>query len=117
LRGSGQVSVLFIVCVASSAGCVHRASDAKAASAKSDIATLDSAVANFKLDCGRYPTSAEGLAALVRSPKGLEKTWRGPYVMRVPAVDPWGAAYEYRSAGPKFQIKSLGSGSEILGSE
>jgi general secretion pathway protein G len=65
----------------------------------------------FYLDLGRYPTTSEGLAALVQRPGGTTG-WNGPYLAKgyVPK-DPWGHPYIYRSPsehGP-YEIVSLGS--------
>jgi general secretion pathway protein G len=65
----------------------------------------------FYLDLGHYPSTSEGLAALVQRPAG-ETGWNGPYLQKgyVPN-DPWGHPYSYRSPsehGP-YEIVSLGS--------
>ena len=64
----------------------------------------------FHLEVGRYPTTEEGLAALVVEPTGLEN-WQGPYFKKnkVPA-DPWGHDYHYQSPGDhgEYDLYSLG---------
>ncbi len=70
---------------------------ARLAAAANHIANLEVALDLFLVDIGRYPTSAEGLAALLRQPDGLEG-WRGPYVRSL-ANDPWGRPYRYRCPG------------------
>jgi len=62
---------------------------------KTMIETLDSALERFKLDVGRYPSEAEGLAALARKPAGVEN-WQGPYI-KTPYVpkDAWNNDYIY----------------------
>jgi type II secretion system protein G len=64
--------------------------------AMNGAASLRAGLDAFKLDNGRYPTAAEGLAALVAPPVGLN-TWKGPYLdpRRLPATDPWGRPYAY----------------------
>ena len=65
------------------------------------LETLSAALDMFRLDLGRYPTTQEGVAALVAAPGGGGAAgWRGPYVKGagVP-VDPWGRPYLYRSPG------------------
>lgn len=83
----------------------------KAKAAKVQIESLGSALQLYKLDVGRYPTTAEGLKALVERP-GNASTWNGPYLNKreLPA-DPWGKVYEYRSPGEhgEFDIFSLGA--------
>ena len=73
--------------------------ESKAKAAKIQIDSFSSALDLYFLDIGRYPTTSEGLAALVRRP-GSVTTWNGPYLKngQVPA-DPWGHAYVYRSPG------------------
>ena len=79
--------------------------------AKLQIESFGSALDLFYLDAGRYPTSSEGLDALVNRPPGVA-VWNGPYVKgnRVPA-DPWGNPYRYSSPSERapYEIMSLGS--------
>ena len=60
---------------------------------RQSLATLRVAVELFRLDTGRYPTTEEGLAALVVSPEGLEH-WDGPYIV-VLKNDLWGRPFRY----------------------
>jgi general secretion pathway protein G len=83
----------------------------KVAAAKADISTLTSAVKSFELDCGRPPTTSEGLDALSVAPT-KNKDWKGPYLSRRPPLDPWGHRYDYAAGadGPRsFTITSYGS--------
>lgn len=81
---------------------------------------LQTGLTAFAADMGRLPTTAEGLAALVRKPAGA-RNWRGPYVSQGfgqlgpganPFVDPWGNFYQYRSTTTgsyqRFEIRSAG---------
>ena len=74
------------------------------------IADLDKSLELFKLDVGRYPTTAEGLQALVKQP-GSIAGWNGPYLKGALPNDPWGNAYRYTSpvANGGFEIVSLGA--------
>ncbi len=66
--------------------------------AKIQIKELEGALQLFRLDAGRYPTTAEGFDALVRNP-GLA-SWRGPYVSKTELPnDPWGRSYVYHCPG------------------
>lgn len=65
--------------------------------------SLNSPLERFRLHVGRFPTTEEGLAALVLAPKDIEIRWRGPYLDRVP-LDPWRHAYQYRSPGTHSEI-------------
>jgi general secretion pathway protein G len=79
--------------------------------AKIQIQSFASALDLFYLDAGRYPTTAEGLAALVKPAAGVT-AWNGPYLKggNVPN-DPWGTPYLYRSPGQRnpYEIISYGS--------
>jgi len=75
------------------------------------IESLVTAMELFHIDVGRYPTSAEGLAALVKPPGNIPG-WNGPYLTKgnVPA-DPWGRPYVYEAGqnGGSFAIRSYGA--------
>jgi general secretion pathway protein G len=84
--------------------------------AKSDTARLQTeefgaTLDLFKLETGRYPTTQEGLQALVQAPPGLAG-WNGPYLKKktIPK-DPWGNDYRYVSPGQhgSYDISSLGA--------
>jgi general secretion pathway protein G len=81
------------------------------AAAKADITALGMALDAFEVDCGRYPTAAEGLQALVAQPAGGVKGWGGPYLKALPK-DPWGNAFKYVCPGvhnPQgYDLSSLG---------
>ncbi|RYG35585.1 type II secretion system protein GspG [bacterium] len=89
---------------------IGRAGDAKIAKAKSDLASLSNALDTYRLDNGSYPSSEEGLQALINQPSGASG-WKGPYVKA--ALDPWGAPYEYEYPGTNgpntFVIRTYGS--------
>ncbi|HEY8746635.1 MAG TPA: type II secretion system protein GspG [Tepidisphaeraceae bacterium] len=70
----------------------------KTSTVKNDIKSLDAALGNFEVDCGRLPSTDEDLAALVTKPTANAGAWKGPYVSRLP-VDPWGARYVYEYPG------------------
>jgi general secretion pathway protein G len=78
--------------------------------AKAQIDGLDKALDQFRIDVGRYPTSEEGLQALVAQPSG-ETKWAGPYLKKGVPLDPWGRAYVYAcpsSHGGDFDLLSYG---------
>lgn len=54
----------------------------------------------YRLDMGQYPSTEEGLQALMRPPAGKEARWRGPYLEELP-LDPWNNPYQYRFPGTK----------------
>lgn len=86
-------------------------SDARSKSARLQIESLASALDLFYLDTGRYPTTSEGLGALVAKVPNVDR-WNGPYLNQTTLpVDPWGNSYEYRSPGETgpYEIVSLGA--------
>jgi general secretion pathway protein G len=86
-------------------------SESRVKTAKLQIESFGSALDLFYLDNGRYPTTSEGLNALVQRPTGIE-VWNGPYVKggKLPS-DPWGHPYQYRSPveSAPYEIVSYGS--------
>ena len=78
--------------------------------AKAQIDALDKALDQFRLDIGRYPTTEEGLAALVTQLSG-EGNWAGPYLKKGVPMDPWGRPYVYQTPGTHggdFDLLSYG---------
>lgn len=79
--------------------------------AKAQIEAFDKALDQYRIDVGRYPTTAQGLVALYAAPAG-EPNWRGPYLKKIPPNDPWGNPYLYNAPGadPKreYEIVSFG---------
>lgn len=84
-------------------------SSSRERTARLQIESFSSALDLFFLDNGRYPTTNEGLQALVKRPPAAE-SWSGPYLKQNLPADPWGRPYEYRSPGKSgpYAITSLG---------
>lgn len=84
---------------------------AKSNTAKLQIEELGGSLNLYNLEVGRYPSTEQGLAALVEAPPGISN-WNGPYLKkkRVP-VDPWGNEFHYRSPGDHgpYDLYSLGA--------
>jgi len=72
--------------------------DAKVSTAKANIAELESALERFNIHMDRFPTTEEGLKALVEAPPGSEQKWRGPYI-KLLRPDPWNNPFQYRYPG------------------
>lgn len=92
---------------------IDRPDQARAARAKADIAAIASAVNLYRLDNFRYPTTEQGLAALVSRPASdpVPENWaENGYMDRLP-VDPWGKPYQYLSPGvhEDFDIFTYGA--------
>lgn len=78
-----------------------RVSEAKTATARTQIELMGVALDNYRLDNGGYPTTEQGLGALQEKParEPLPLNWRGPYLKKAIPLDPWGRAYSYASPG------------------
>jgi general secretion pathway protein G len=89
-------------------------SEAKVARAQIDA--LGKALDQYRLDAGRYPSTAQGLAALTQAPPG-EPRWAGPYLTRGAPPDPWGRPYGYRSPGEHgdYDLWSSGPDGQTVG--
>ncbi len=77
--------------------------------------SLKTSLVRYKIDLGDYPTTSEGIAALITAPGSKGERWRGPYIEspggKVPN-DPWGEPYRYRFPGTKnkggYDLYSVG---------
>ena len=91
-----------------------RVTEAKSATARTQLSLLETALDSYKLDVGSYPTSEQGLDALEKVPtrEPVPINWRGPYVRRDVPNDPWGRPYIYKSPGEhnptSFDLSTLG---------
>lgn len=87
--------------------------------ARAQIDGFDKALDQYRIDTGNYPTTAQGLIALVAQPTN-EPSWRGPYLKKNVPLDPWGHQYVYRhpSADPgrDYDIISYGRDGQASGS-
>jgi general secretion pathway protein G len=84
-------------------------SQSKEKIAKIQISQLEGALQYFSFEIGRYPTTAEGLEALVHDP-GTTEAWKGPYLEKELPKDPWQKPYVYRCPGThgEFDLFSVG---------
>lgn len=77
----------------------RRGEQARITAARTQIAQFEVALDAFEIDCGRYPTTTEGLRALVERPASDDEGWQGPYLSKAVPSDPWGGEYFYRYPG------------------
>jgi general secretion pathway protein G len=85
---------------------VGRTDDARIAAAKQDIASIMQALKLYRLDNGRYPTTDQGLQALITRPttEPIPSNWKqGGYLERL-AADPWGEPYKFLNPGVRGEI-------------
>jgi general secretion pathway protein G len=87
-----------------------RLATAKHSTAKAQIEDFTTALDDFFIDVGRYPTAQEGLDALFTLPPGVKK-WNGPYLKKQIPADPWDRPYIYRNPGKHgaYEILSYGA--------
>ena len=85
---------------------ISRPDEARVAKARQDIRAVESALKLYRLDNFQYPTTEQGLAALVDKPttQPEPRNWKsGGYLDRIP-TDPWGNVYHYRNPGEHGEI-------------
>ena len=90
---------------------ISKPEEARVAKAKSDIRAIGTALEFYRLDNSTYPSTDQGLAALVTKPSGYPeaKNWNPEgYLPKLP-VDPWGEPYNYVDEGSKFDVYSYGA--------
>ena len=92
---------------------IGRSDQAKKTASQVDINTnIATALKLYDLDSGNFPTTEQGLGALLSKPSAspAPENWNGPYMERRP-IDPWGRPYIYKSPGdhrPDYDLSSMG---------
>ena len=93
----------------------QRSEEARGAAARADVlGNLPTALDLYELDSGHFPTTEQGLSALVARPTTppIPTRWNGPYIRGSIPLDPWGRPYVYRRpsrhGGPDYDLFSLG---------
>jgi general secretion pathway protein G len=91
---------------------LDRADDARVTAARTDVNNLMQALKLYKLDNQRYPTSAQGLQALLTKPAEgpLPTNWKH-YLDKLPN-DPWGRSYQYLNPGVRAEVDVLSFGAD-----
>ena len=90
---------------------VGRQDQAQVTAARSDIAAIGNALDLYRLDNNAYPSTEQGLEALVEKPSGFPepRNWRSPYLRKKLPEDPWGNPYQYLSTDQGFELFSYGA--------
>ena len=92
-----------------------RVDASKVQTAETQIKMFRGALQAYRLDVGRYPSTSEGLAALIRAPAESAEFWNGPYLEDEVPPDPWNTPYLYEHPADNLQgfaLYSLGADSE-----
>ncbi len=91
---------------------LDRADDSRVTAARTDVNNLMQALKLYKLDNQRFPSSEQGLQALVSKPASMPVpgNWR-PYLDKLPN-DPWGNPYQYLNPGLQGQVDVLSLGAD-----
>ncbi len=78
-------------------------------SARAQIVGLEKALEQYRIDVGRYPSTEQGLVALITRPADTPR-WSGPYLSKALPADPWGQPYQYKTPGEhgEVDVASLG---------
>lgn len=97
-----------------------RSEQAKFTAARTDIAALEVALDAFEIDISRFPTTSEGLKALVEKPSNADE-WKQPYIRRGSPKDPWGNEYIYKQPGQYneygYDLSSAGPDGQMGGDD
>ena len=109
------VIILGLLAVLVAPRVIGRLATAKDKAGRAQIELLGTALDQYRLDNGAYPTTEQGLEALWRRPTASPepRNWVGPYLRKRVPLDPWGRPYGYRSPGEvnpdSYDLVSLGA--------
>lgn len=120
-RGFTLIEIMIVVVILGVLGALvlpnimGRPDQAKATAARTDIKSIATALEVYRLDNGHYPSTTQGLQALVQRPNGLPqpRNWSVQGYLKALPQDPWGTPYQYLNPGQRstygFELYSLGA--------
>ncbi|EKT4468017.1 type II secretion system major pseudopilin GspG [Pseudomonas putida] len=120
-RGFTLIEIMVVVIILGVLGALvlpnvmSRPDHAKLTAARTDIQSISTALEIYRLDNGRYPSTAQGLDALVKRPTvaPLPRQWNAQGYLKSTPTDPWGSPYQYTSPGTRssqgYDLYSLGA--------
>ncbi len=117
MRGFTLIEIMVVVVILGVLGAlivpniIGRPDEARVTAAKSDIQQIGSALELYRLDNGVYPSSDQGLDALVEEPSGFPepRNWNPDGYLKKLPVDPWGEPYLYFSEDRTIEVYSFGA--------
>ncbi|XZG71854.1 type II secretion system major pseudopilin GspG [Chitinibacteraceae bacterium HSL-7] len=125
-RGFTLIEILVVITILAILGALiipkimDRPNDARVVAAQQDVRSIVQALKLYKLDNGRYPSTEQGLGALVQKPTTapVPNNWKtGGYLEKLPQ-DPWGGAYLYLNPGLHGEIDVMSYGADgVAGGE
>lgn len=119
-RGFTLIEILVVITILAILGALvvpkimNRPNEARVVAARQDIRSIVQAMKLYKLDNGRYPSTEQGLKALVEKPNAapVPNNWKtGGYLEKLPK-DPWGGDYLFLSPGIKGEIDVMSYGAD-----
>ena len=114
------ITIILILSAALGFSAIKYIERARLAACRNQIETIRLALQSYFLDCGQYPSEAQGLKAIWEIPilAPVPSRWDGPYINRQLPKDPWGNDFVYKNPGEKnlpFSIMSFGADGKIGG--
>ena len=116
-RGFTLIEIMVVVVILGILGSlivpniIGRPDEARATAARADIEAIGNALELYRLDNGNYPSTDQGLGALVTKPSGYPepRRWNADGYLKKLPVDPWDQPYQYFSENRTFEVSSLGA--------
>lgn len=113
-RGMSLIEIIIVVALLGTlmaymvSNLIGQSEEAKKDQTKLAMGVIQQSLQMYRIHNNRYPTSDQGLNALLTNPGGDAKSWRGPYIESNKLKDPWDASFGYESDGRNFKIISGG---------